>query len=432
MKRITEIDHEIERKIKEILCALEDLQYKDLPSINLRNLLYNCVTEAIGVSGFQLFKRIIKRIAFSNCVLRYCQSVSKFLFISYDYGRSDHKILWNSICNLLDEKSELKVSVSEPLTQMYSGWKTINKLFYFFSCSHLLKSAGIQKERFILAADIAQAIELYRNLAHYKFNEKVGVVFFDGNVVENLIVQVLKSLGMVVVTMQHGQPVFHGHNRDFLNQTMILNFSSNYIIVPGEFSRRQFILGGVPDQSIKVLGTLKPVMQYKKTDSGLFSVLLDCPTYHFSKRINNMLIEIADEISKIFSMNYAIKLHPQDNIQNYNIAMLERGVVWKEDLNDCICKTDFSIMHFTGAYIDVIACAHKAFVLNENEEYPFCDISSEQFRSVKDLVTKIESWINKTIDEQQKYIEAIRDYYLSPYEAQKRHRNFLYELVGKE
>lgn len=417
----------------ELLNILKSLEIKDFEKIRLDKVLYNISGESVKSNVKKAVKSALKRCLFNSYVYNIKVSSKKIILFSYDYKRSDHRNSWNQIKKLINSYDELCITDRKfDIHNVLKLDEIINSIILLKKYYKELVAVKSKKDKLFLASYLVEAERFKKDIEKLNLKNEVSIMYFDGGFYENLFTQIMRKNRKITITMQHGQPVFHGLDTDRINQTMILNFSSDYIIVPGEFSKKQFLKGGVFKDSIKVLGTLKEIKPYERKNNQCFSVILDCPTNINAININNYIIQIAEKLAKKLNVKYYIKVHPSDSISHYEINKYLHAMEWRGCIDDCIEQTDYSIIHFTGAYVDALAKHHKCFVLYQNEQYPFCDNESEIFFNYEDLYIKVCDWKGQTDDCQENYLDEKIDYYLSPKDAKRRHKKFIFGLIGEK
>lgn len=420
-----------ESRQSEILNKLENVELEDLPGYRIRNILFNNIEPLFHCNRIQWIFRLVKKLLFDSADLVYIQNQSELLLISYHYERKDHESYWEIVKKIFEKKSEL--IVTDNARKLISIWQWKVSLKKYFLFLKKLEKAGVDNTRIVLAADLVRAYRLIKRLDKLNISATASLMFFDGNCTENTVVQYLSNRGIKTVTMQHGQPVFHGSNTDFLNQTTILNMTADYVIVPGGFSKKQFIAGGISEKRIKVLGTLRRRDNFIEMKSNEFTVFLNCPTCQFAKEANLELIRIAERIAERKEYSYIIKLHPQDNIYNYREIAITCGRL--EDgrslAQETICNSAFSLLNFSGVYIDIIAAGKKAFVLNKYIDYCMTDSDLDLFADSDELERKINEWDKMGAENKLHYIIDMQNYYLGDGNSIERHKKFISELVKK-
>lgn len=415
-----------------LLKSIRQLRVKGLENIDLSKLMFNVTGEAMKASKMGSLKRLIRTLMFDVISIKFVASNGSVpLVITYDYHRNDHINYWNRFKEIIGDYDEI---IIEEGKQNYKKLRTprelLSVLANYCRTKKLFSGVGDSSFRRVIAADISELIEFRRKLDGLNIDHNAAFIFFDGNHVENLIVQDLRSKGLSVTTMQHGQPVFHGMDCDRINQTMILNFSSDYIMVTGDFSKKQFMLGGVPEDKIFVGGSLRNVNSIRESNDRTFVVFLDCPTNPNAVRDNEELLNCASQIGSLIEANYLIKTHPQDEPDNYKHFSDARGsfIAKGKAVNDALEGVGFALLHASGVYLDVIAHGVKAFCYVNETVFPLVEEGMDSFSSVEELKTKIEVWNKYTPDKKNEYMNRIVDYYLYPYGVEDRYKNFAIKL----
>lgn len=403
-----------------------------LDHFNLDQLLFNTSQYAMESTLVKAVKDCIKRIIYNSFRLEYSGYHFPLLMISYDYNRADHTVLWKSIKDIFDEYDEITVRECGINRSNLLNLKSIAiSLGNFIRIFNTMRHVGNFKEALYLSGRLTELARMDNMLSKWNIRNSVSIIFFDGGNYENLIVQHLKKLGIVTVTMQHGQPVFHGMDTDRINQTMILNFSSDYVLVTGEYSKKQFMLGGVPEEAIGVVGSCRSIAQYADNNSNVFSVFLDCPTYENSAKDNRKMIAVAEKVAKKKGFRYRIKLHPQDREDKYYDLELEYGEFTEsgKSITETLEISKFAILHASGVYLDIISNGIKAYCMKTDFDFPLVEFDDDKFITLEELELKIKNWENKSFHEKREYMDRIIKYYLSPEDSLQRHKKFIEDLI---
>lgn len=414
-----------------ILEQLKILNIQEFEEINIDKILFNVSGVSINARIKFMLQDVAKRLICNSFIYDINQNESKLLFLTYDYHRVDHMDSWRKFKALFNDYDEIimddlgfsKKRILKP-KQIISS---ITKLFEFYSQLYNINS---RRTRVILAAHLVELHRLKLLLDGYSFDYNVVVTFFDGGSYENLVIQYLKMRGITTVTMQHGQPVFHGFGIDRINQTMILNFSSDYVIVPGVYGKEQFMLGGVDAKNIAVLGSLRNISEPQMKLTNEFLVFLDCPTNNSAKLTNSKLVLIAEKIAEERNMTYRVKLHPQDSLDNYSDTILNKGwyISGNANIANLVVNASFAILHISGIYLDLLAAGIKSFCYQRKNEIGIVTSNLDKFETEDDLNDKLYKWLKMTDQEQIKHINEEVERYLSPINAKERHQTFIYNL----
>ncbi len=416
---------EIDLFQKNIYDSLKMLSVPGLEGYRPEKLLYAELYALYGKSGSSLTKKTIKHIIFNAYKVSFKTAAKKsgLMLVSFDYGRKDHTKAWNDFKSLCDDYDEITIENKKEFT----GLKAFSSISRYGKIKRSLK--GIDgKYRKVLAALLTELLRLDEKLNSYSLDDKASIMFFDGGYYENLITQKFRKMGMKTVTQQHGQPVYHG-NCDYINQAMILNFTSDYIIVPGEFGKKQFVAGGIDGECVKNLGSLREIVAFHEEKSLRFCVFLDCPTNPGALENNLLLIKYGEQLAEELGMEFTIKIHPQDNKARYENET-KRGKVAEgnANLSDILADKEFAILHASGVYLDILANGKKAFCM-EDENFKIVEKRTELFDSYDGLLTAIRQWNEFGEEEKKAYLDDIVKNYLNPEGAAERYKEFIGNLL---
>lgn len=418
----------------ELLECLSKVRIDDFGAIAIDKILFNVSGTAIQYSINRAIKDIFKRLVSNSYEYSSRLIGNDLVMLTYDYKRIDHTESWKQEKNLFDNYDEIFLGDSSfSKNKLLSFKEIISSLNYQIKYMNQLKQVSSMKERGVLAAHLVELRRLLDTVKDDAINGKVVMTFFDGGSYENLLIQFLRSKGMKAITLQHGQPVFHGKSVDRINQTMILNFSSDYVIVPGEFSKKQFVMGGVLAESVFVGGSLKQNLPYKDKKTGWFSVFLDCPTYTSAFEDNCKMIEMAKNLSEKLKLHFFIKLHPQDSVEKYSEIDIGNGTFVKKEITpkEVIIDSEFSILHASGVYLDVISSGCKAYCFVTDMIFPLVEYEDDKFSSYNELIYKLKKWRMKSKTEKEAYIGGLVEYYLHPNDSSRKHKEFVQKLINR-
>lgn len=416
----------------QILKNIKNSNIRDLENIDVSRLMFNVSGEALKTTKYASIKKLIRTVLFDVIKVEYSVTDSNLpLVITYDYHREDHTNYWEKFKSIVAEYNEIYIEEGRKnYSRVRKPCEIINVITHYLRTKRQLVNIENSTIRRVLATNLAELINFKRKLDRHKFNCQSAFIFFDGNRVENLVVQTLRNCGVTVATMQHGQPVFHGLDTDRINQTMILNFTSDYIMVTGEFSKKQFMLGGIIEEQIFVGGSLRNIKGVTDTSEKDFAVFLDCPTNPNAARDNKELIECAKQISELLGSHFVIKCHPQDSPQNYADFSEIRGTFVPKGIS--IEKTlegkGFGILHASGVYLDIISEGTKAFCYVNDTDFPLVEKGIDSFTTTTELIDKIEEWDSYSDTKKREYMNRIIDYYLCPYDVKNRYKAFVKKL----
>lgn len=419
-----------------MLEQLKKISFTGLEDLQIDHLLFNTTWLSIQMKTFSVIRVVVKRL-FANSFYINNGNISgkDLLLISYDYKRKDHTISWNTVKSMFDDYDELKIGeLSFSAKSVLPVAEILDSVSLWKEYVSKMKNVGTIIERCVLAAYLVELKRMQDLLNKIEFNNKVGLLYFDGGSYENLIVQCLKRRNVTMITMQHGQPVFHGVNVDRINQNMILNLTSDYIIVTGEFSKKQFEKAGIPNDKVVVLGSWREIEPYSESTSNIFSVFFDCPTLEGAFESNCQMIKMAEEIANKFAETYYIKLHPQDNSDRYSKVRIKKGkiVSTNNTLQDIINKSKYCILHASGVYLDIIAKGKKVYCLQNEIDFPLVENEMDLFTSEDELCDKIINWNNRSLDNQKEYMKDLVGNYLSPDNCFNRHRKFIKQKIAEK
>lgn len=412
-----------------VLAQLKDIKIEELSGMDISRLLFNYSGEALQSNWLYSIKKFVRTLFFDTVMIKHNKKGDSCpLIVSYDYHRNDHNSYWSSFKNIVENYDEIVIDEIKPSFKRIRTVKSIVSICKnYYRIKHRIKKVGNTSFCRMTASSLAELVMVEESLCGLEIRNNAAFIFFDGGRIENLIVQHLRNKGITVATMQHGQPVFHGMDCDRINQTMILNFSSDYIMVTGDYSKKQFMLGGITENSIFVGGSLRKVYSHRDYSQNNFAVFLDCPTLPNAIKDNQELMECAEKLSRILETHYVIKCHPQDNPENYKNFNDIRGefVPKGTSIREALKEKSFGLLHASGVYLDIISEGVKAFCYVNDTDFPLVEEGLDSFFSIKELEEKLKIWNSYEVERKSEYMSSIIEYYLYPYGVENRYKNFV-------
>ncbi|WP_349408712.1 hypothetical protein [Pseudalkalibacillus sp. SCS-8] len=432
MKKNMDLKHE------EYLKILDNISLKELENINIRSILYNDIWFSFNMTYSFIIKQILSRlftIYFS--ISRKNGNSEKNLLFTIIYNRQDHDAYWNIFKEVVGNYQEVKMIYNR-------GKRKINKNFIidiakFVKIFMVLKHIRLFKSRLWFTLQILNAIKIKRFIENMNIKCNVLYTFYDGGFEGNILSQYFKIQGATTVTLQHGQCLYRDRTKDRINQSVILNFISDYCICKGDFAKRQFIKAGVSADRILPLGNLeclkesfKKDMNNQENNNKLFCVFLDTPSYPFYEDSTEKLVNIANDFSKKYGYKYYLKPHPADN-----------KMIFKKYINNSYCQkileknytidyikhyVDFSIFHASAIYADMLLKKMKSYKLKTDVDFNIVLNERDLFENTNQLIDRVSNWGKLNLDEKEKYFEIQNHLYSNPNKVKERYLDFINSL----
>ena len=411
-----------------LLNFLSKIDSQIMNHLRLDKILFARLNTALTVSLLDAIKSVFACILTNIFDISFVGNNSNLLLITYLHQRKDYEKNWNDFKRILPifDEIEIKIDIKKrklyPIKTIIKNLLFLNKLLKEFRCVKPLATRLYIISRLIIVLNIITEVNLSRK--HWK----EACVYFDGSVVINPLIQILNKNNVLTVTLMHGQAVFRGFNTDFVNQTILLNLTSKYIILPGNYSKKQFLLAGVEKNRLKVLGTLRNIKRIVTENTTCFSVFLDCPTMNNSYENNKLLLEYSEKLAINTGLKYKVKIHPSDRIDNYNNINLRYGNILDKTktIDDTLENSSFSLLHISGIYLDNLAAGVKCFCFRDNiTNNQLVEFELDQFSDFSELIFKVNLWRNMNNNIKYDYIKKLVDYYLDPDYAKQRHVSFI-------
>lgn len=406
------------------------------PEIKWDQVLYLEIFRAFDCNLKHVMKDFLFNFFFDMPEFFFHINQEDILFLVTKYYRSDHDLYWKRIRSLFSHSDEIfyeaKISLGKLLSQI-----SLKHFFYkiklFYKIWGKLESIDSKKHKMYFSNQIMKCYLCKEKLSRSNHSPKVVISFFDAAMFENFIIQYLKTKGTVSITNQHGQPVYRGHHLDHYNQSQILNFTSDYFIAKGLFTKEQFIKAGVDSERIKVLGGFEGDTPIRKTKKHhIIGIFLDCIEFDFALESNKMLIDIAEQFSKETGYQYFIKVHPTDSCENYKNYVSKNciEIINKEkSITELIDSMAFGLLHASAIYVDIILREKKAYKLISQQEFPLVENPEDLIQGIEDLKIKYHLWKNKSNNEKSEYYQNLKKRYVWSHQFKERYIDFVETFI---
>ncbi len=419
---------------------LKKLKIKEMPGLEWDRILYLGSLYIMDKTDREVATHIIRVLFFGISDLIFDITGNSILFLTTIHHRNDHDSYYKAIRDLFDHKDEIIYDhdiIRAHKIHLIKIKGMIRRVRLYKSFFEQLKDFEDIRHRRYLAADLLRCHMIKEEVQGRAIKAKVVISFFDANMFENLIIQILRKNGVISVTNQHGQPLFRSWDYDHMNQSQIFNFTSDFFLAKGYFTKKQFINAGRNADGIIVVGDMmkKDPLSWRFNKNKIFGVFLDTPAYTFAKRTNMKLLKIADEIASDLGYRYIVKLHPTDCFQNYSELTL-RYCINKFDkrafLSDLFSMIDFGIMHASSIYVDLISNGLRAFQMKTDIYYPVVDEPNDIFEDLDDIRDKIRDWDEMSDKKKKDYLMDEKKKYLFDGPADDEIKKFILSLIKNQ
>lgn len=326
--------------------GIKDIQFHNLIKYDFAKGL-NLISEAdeLQVCTSCFYKRLKNGLHY---VLNICKTILYPLFIANfnlkNHGkiifllappdvqkrRKDIARLFDDVSNLTDYCDQLSFTYHSRHTfSIYRSLCLFYLVIYWFI--QLIPSKLTLRKKIRVIYELTQLYDFQTILKKINITQyNLALVFYDANLYNNFFVQFFKYKGCKTATLQHGIMVAARpnvkNNLDFKGIEFTGSIS-DYFLAWNEFTKREAIKGGIPDNRIKVLGVVKCIGQqpYKQTNNNkknCLGVLLDGI---YSNSNNEKLIRIINKYSQQTNTRYILKYHPAYKGNEFELLMNENG-----------------------------------------------------------------------------------------------------------
>lgn len=437
IKEVDFVEDKKDMKHLKYVELLNDLSIKELDGFKLGNILYTDIWFGFEMNYIYIIKQTIYRILFEYLHIELFNSNnSDNLLFTYRFNRRDYDEYWANFKNLFSEYQEIEISYNyhEKPKASKSICKNIIDMIHIFK---KLKFMEITKSRLWVTLQLFNAIKIKQNIDRLDVNSNSVFTFFDGGFEGNLVSQYFKHKGITTITLQHGQCLYRDKNHDRINQSVILNFISDYCICKGEFAKKQFVKAGFEESRLLPLGNLdfsdglnEGVIT--EDEKKVFCVFLDTPSYPFYKYSTQQLIDIANLYCQEYDFTYFIKPHPADKEKAY-LKFIDKKYCKEilnsnQSLDEIGTRIDFSIFHASAIYADLLLKYMKAYKLETEIDFDIVLDKFDTFRNIDELHEKNEIWINTDVSKKYAFFKEQNELYSNPYDVKRRYQDFIKSL----
>lgn len=342
-------------------------------------------------SPFNAFKILMGTLLFeyNDFLLKKSNSDILLEYSIKQWKRKDYDYIIDNLKSELSSYDEL--SVCPRRKRLLNIFKIFKIIIVFFSLNKLSNF----KNRFIVANLIARRSGLVKKISRYlkQGDYKVLITFCDAHITSNIIVQLANKFNITTVTLQHGQYVYYEPMQAVVHCETYENFLSKYMLVWGEHTISEFSKAGIDKSRLIKSGAIKKYVYKNKVNekTNTFGIVLSNATFKMS---NIQLLQMGNEIARVFNMKYIIKIHPLDNIKHYKKYVNEdyvlKEISFNLELHEYIDNIDFSIIHFSSMYIDLIGAGSPVFIFSDDYNKNMFGGEIERFRDINEFHLKYE------------------------------------------
>ena len=412
------------KRLKDILNR-QDIPYFDNYKVgNILSMKLYHMCEIKEKNIFALTKQILIKIAlilfFDSYYINFPnENISvnhkKFLFM-YSVGdnkRLDLKRLFENVFNLFS--NEEKVIFASRNKKRFIGFRYKN-IFRFIKVYRSLKDLGSMFDRIFISLMVLQIIEIKEKAKIIDVNKySLFVTFCDVFEQDNLMVQTFRNEGIPTVSMQHGQ-AYCKKGFETSDDLEYENFTADYKLSWGPQTMNEMIKGGVEKSRIINVGTPKYIGQARNEIYGnnehIFGVVFNNKE---SFQSNIEMIKDANKVCEKIKLKYCIKLHPADNLANYERFINKKFVEYvfqHEPLEDYLKKVYFSIANYSSIYMELYYYYHPTLLYrNELTQKIFKD-DFNTYKNYEELEEIYSDFVLK-MDEYKELIREKSHFYIS-------------------
>lgn len=401
--------YELYKKYKNIL---NDLNLSD--GIKWGNIISIDLWSLKGLNYINIIKEIVRNLFLEsiNISVENNKKNIENLLIYSTPNRKDHKHSFDEVCSCIEDKSICIIERTKSIN--------IGKIFHIKKIIEnykRLEKIDINLYRIFIALKITYyqdiAYKLLKKIENIEFNNLI--TYFDGCQIENMIVQLKRE--KVSITLQHGQYIYQSHNQN-VNVIQYENFISDYMVVWGQATVDELNKYGINKNKLLVTGSPKFINNenciiQERVSNDIFGILLNNEAQSES---NYGLIKLANKISKQLGKKYIIKMHPSNNIEDYNSIIDKSCLLEILDKNKSVLEygkmVEFSIVNTSSVYVELNCINSPVFRYKDENYLSMYDCDKDEFTSIDEFLEKYNTLIND-YDSWKKHMYNISNYFVN-------------------
>lgn len=426
------------KKHSEYLALLKTVKSVSFPEIDFSKALYLDSLYVLDFHWIKALTTVIRSLFFKVPELDIRIGNNQVLMLTTIHARNDHDSYWGAIKELFPVKDEIIFHnrfTAKKYLQSISLWGITDRIRRYRKAYGTLKIIGNRFHRSCLASKMVTCEKYIGAIKDQIKDTKVVFAFCDTFLFENVMIQYMRHRGIVSITTQHGQPVFFGWDKDHLNQSQILNFSSDYYLAKGNFARRQFVKAGFDETRIIVLGSMNHTIRKlsDRSSQNVFGVFTDCILYDFAGYTNPKLVAMAEAVSEKMNMSYFIKVHPSETAPDYHRLVSHRciGIYRQEYSNEVLFgRIAFGIMSASAIYLDMLYANVKCYQMQTKIIFPIVESPSDLFETCEQLADKFRAWRKLSSKEKEQYFAEQQKEYGSCENTGQKIQNFVSSILN--
>lgn len=335
--------------------------------------------------------------------IEYINKNQDILINNYIRNRKDYLEINNKLKTILNKRYNI--------LNIYTEFKIIEfptkltKLLYFMYKYKILN--------FRISSLVLILKDLYKKVKKIQFKEKLFISFCDALFEDNLLTQYFNIIGIKTATLQHGQYRFLKSGLETADAEVYLNFCSNYLFSWGEKTKIEMKKGKVSEEKIFLCGVLKSFTNTSRNsllyaDNDIFGIILNGETY---KDSNITMIKIANDIANKYNLKYIIRLHPMNNLKNYEKYINKSYfITYLKNISgeEYSSKVNFSLLHMTGVFVEMLSTKSPFFILDDKYTEDIFKLDGlhfsnlEEFSKVYEKYKKDKEYMNILLNKEYK------------------------------
>lgn len=380
-----------------------------------------------------ILKRLIKYFFLeTECINQSNDDYERIIFISAT-DRKDYMNLVANIGSILDNCNIITIEKLKKIKKFrFNSTKRIISI-YNELCKMKLGN------KLYIALRINEHIEFIDRFTNEVDinNSKLIITFCDAHQYDNIVVQKCNHIGKKTLTLQHGQYIYQKENQN-LHVLPYENFISDYMLVWGKATVDELIKNDISQQRLLVTGCPKFInnednILKEKINNEVFGILLNNEQ---QRQSNYKLIELANKISNITGKKYIIKMHPSNNIEDYNLVIDKLCVIEILDKNKSISEyahmVEFSIVHTSSVYVELNCMNSPVFRYKDEDYLSMYDCDKDEFSSIEEFLEKYNNLMDD-YNSWQKHMDTISKYFVNRVEGTtERYKKIIENIENKK
>ncbi len=408
---------------KYYVTKINKLKFKDLPIEECGDVFIGPILQTWYLNVWKNLLRVIKHTFIRDVKVEdHSIECPVAMVFSNSYSeRSDHRTLFNKVQSLVDDK--VVYSPGNSFT-----FCNVKYLPLLFSWQKALKKEFNNKEAFFFATQLYMAyLDAIYILSDIKERGISHVfTFCDHQIIDSLIVHLLKGSGVSTSTLQHGYYEKYSYAYDYSRSDYFLCYGQSSIDnAKGTGVQGDFVTLGMPHLIGKNVNN-----DIKVNNTRKFAVILGLSDVRIPDEID--VLKMSEKLVSEYEYSRIIKLHPGSDTSRYDYEWLQSDEIVSSGITvaDLESVCDFALIPSgSTVYIEYLLDLFPAFLYKGHFEY-YAESEPLKFKDQKEMMD-LYSMLMSDPGILQNHMKEIRTYHTVTDHVSDNYAAFFKEIARK-